>query len=96
MFWHWRDDHLLLDVKVQPRAPGDSWGELLGERIKVRIKAPPVAGKANIHLCKWLAKEFAVSKAAVSMVAGEHSRDKRVCIIAPQRLPAGIKAAAGR
>jgi len=60
---------------------------LHGERLKIRISAPPVDGKANSMLLAFLAKSFGVSKREVVLVSGQTSRQKRVAISAPRQLP---------
>ncbi|HEX3376398.1 MAG TPA: DUF167 domain-containing protein [Candidatus Acidoferrales bacterium] len=65
-------------VRVQPRASCD---ELAGEyqnALKIRLTAPPVDDRANEALRKFLASRLNVPMAAVRIVAGEHSRTKRV------------------
>lgn len=74
---HWDGDDLVLALRVQPRASADGI-EPFGERLKVRITAPPVDGKANGHLCRYLAKCLGVPRSAVVIEAGQSSRDKRV------------------
>ncbi len=86
-FWRWQDGDILIDVKVQPRASRDGWAEVLGERIKIKITAPPVDGKANSHLCAWLGGQFGVAKSAVTVESGMTGRDKRLRIQNPRRLP---------
>ena len=86
-WYQWLDDDLLLAVRVQPRASRDEIVGPLGEQLKVRITAPPVDGKANAHLCKYLAKAFGVARSAVSLESGETGRDKRLRIRSPQKLP---------
>ncbi len=91
--YRWEGEHLILRVRVQPRASRD---ELVGwqdGRLRVRITAPPVAGKANACLCQFLATVFQVPKARVIMLAGETGRDKRFRITAPRRLPPEIEPA---
>ncbi|MEO5362818.1 MAG: DUF167 domain-containing protein [Magnetococcus sp. DMHC-8] len=49
-----------------------------GSAVRLALTAPPVEGAANRALCQWLADELRVAKGRVSVVAGEHARDKRV------------------
>ena len=89
-WYQWQDDDLLLSVRVQPKASRD---EIIGPHenaLKIRITAPPVDGKANTHLIKFLAKTFGVPKSRVEIVSGESGRLKRLRIQAPTALPAGI------
>jgi hypothetical protein len=50
---------------------------------KLRLAAPPVEGRANAALIRWLAEAFGVRQAAVRIVQGETSRTKRVAIDDP-------------
>ena len=67
-----------LCVRLQPRAGRT---EVVGERegvVVIRVAAPPVDGRANEALCAFIAERAGVPKRAVSVVAGERSRDKVV------------------
>ncbi|MBC9252708.1 YggU family protein [Pseudomonas alcaligenes] len=89
MGWYrWDGEDLLLDCHLQPKASKDEFAGLHGERLKIRLTAPPVEGKANAQLLAFLGKEFGVAKSQVSLESGELNRHKRVRIRAPQRLPA--------
>jgi uncharacterized protein (TIGR00251 family) len=89
-WYRWEGRDLILHVRIQPRASQDTFADLQGERLRIRITAPPVDGKANTHLCRFLAEAFQVPKSSITLVAGATSRDKRLRIQAPRRLPAGI------
>lgn len=89
MSWHyWENEVLILNLHLQPKASKDEWSGLHADRLKLRITAPPVDGKANQHLIAWLAKEFGVSKTACVLISGECGRQKKVAIRLPQRFPA--------
>ncbi|HED33505.1 MAG TPA: YggU family protein [Gammaproteobacteria bacterium] len=90
-FYEWHNETLIIRIKVQPRASKDAFCEVLGDRLKVRITAPPIDGKANQHLIKFLAKQFKVSKSQVRLLSGECSREKRFEISSPEKLPAFIQ-----
>jgi len=92
-WYRWQDEALLLRVRVQPRAKRDELIGPQGGHLKVRITAPPVDGKANDHLCRFLAKEFGVPQFRVELLAGDQTRLKRVRIHAPRKLPAPIASA---
>ncbi|SMF96260.1 hypothetical protein SAMN02949497_3652 [Methylomagnum ishizawai] len=83
----WQGGDLILDLHVQPRAAKSEIAGFFGERLKIRIAAPPVDGKANQRVIDFLAETFAVPKRDVVLLAGESSRDKRVRIASPKRLP---------
>jgi uncharacterized protein (TIGR00251 family) len=80
-------DDLILRLRVQPRAPRNqlAWQ---GEQLKLRITAPPVDGKANTHLCGYLAGLFGVAKSDVEIMSGETGRDKRIRVRRPAKFPA--------
>lgn len=69
-------DGLVLRLYIQPKASRDSIVGLHGDELKVAITAPPVDGRANAHLTKYLAKQFRVAKAVI--IEGELGRHKRV------------------
>ncbi|QYK00571.1 DUF167 family protein YggU [Shewanella psychrotolerans] len=81
---------LLLKLYIQPKASRDQIVGPHGDELKVAITAPPVDGKANAHLSKYLAKQFKVPKGSIVIEKGELDRHKQVRIIAPKLLPAEI------
>jgi uncharacterized protein (TIGR00251 family) len=89
-WYQWDGEDLLLAVHVQPRASADSLEGTHGERLKIRLTAPPVDGKANSHLIRFLARHFGVPRRQVQLLSGESSRAKRIRIQRPRQLPAGI------
>ena len=72
--------NLELDIRVQPRAGPQCVIEIDGERITVRVTAPPESGKANDAVVSLLAKRLGVPKRSVQIVRGHKSRDKRISI----------------
>lgn len=92
-WYRWDGDALILDIHVQPRASHDAVAGPHGERLKIRISAPPVDGKANQHLIGFLARLCAVPRSRVELVRGGSGRDKRVRITRPAKLPPGVEAA---
>lgn len=94
-WFRWQGETLIIDLRVQPRASRDEIAGPQGPRLKVRITAPPVDGKANAHLLKLLAKQFRVPRSAVRLMRGENGRDKRIAIDAPQHLPSAMGITAG-
>lgn len=91
----WRRDgaDIVLQVLVQPRASRERFGEVVGDRIKITLTAPPVEGAANEALCAFLAKQFGVPKSRVVLESGETGRRKRARIVAPVKLPPALDAA---
>ena len=86
-YFRWDGEDLILDCHLQPKASSDEFAGLQGERLKIRLTAPPVDGKANAHLIAFLAKAFGISKSQVSLISGELNRQKRVRLHGPKKLP---------
>jgi uncharacterized protein (TIGR00251 family) len=75
-----KDGAIIFAVRVIPRS---SRSEITGEHdgaLKVKLAAPPVDGAANEELIALLAKEFGVSKSAVTIVGGQTSKTKTVSV----------------
>ena len=47
---------ILIHIKAQPKASKIQVSGLYGDQIKIRLAAPPVDGKANEELLRFLAK----------------------------------------
>lgn len=70
----------VLELHVQPGAARSEFAGMHGERIKVRLAARAIDGKANQALVEFLAAHYGVAKRDVRIVAGLKSRRKRVLI----------------
>ncbi|AHF05201.1 DUF167 family protein [Marichromatium gracile] len=94
MSWYrWNGEDLELSLRVQVRAPRDAFvgPDPGGEYYRVRIKAPPVDGKGNQALRRFVADAFGVAPSRVTLIGGEHARYKRLRIEAPQQLPLPVE-----
>jgi hypothetical protein len=80
-------DALVLALHVQPGAKRTEVGGVHGEALKLRRAAPPVDGKANAALLRFLADAFGVPLRNVALLRGEASRAKQVRIEQPARRP---------
>lgn len=65
-------------VKVIPRAKRDEMVGIENDALKIRLNAPPVEGRANEALIKFLAQMLNIARANVEIVRGETSRNKVV------------------
>ena len=74
------EEGVMLAVKVVPYAKTPSIAEVIGERLKIRVSAPPEGGKANASVCKLLADKLDVPARSVTIVQGNRSQEKTVCI----------------
>jgi hypothetical protein len=71
-------DGVVIKARVIPRASKSCLAGTRGDELVVRLHAPPVEGAANAELIDVIAAALDVPKRAVSIVAGERSRQKRV------------------
>jgi uncharacterized protein (TIGR00251 family) len=72
----------LLSVRAQPGAKKTEIAGDYNGAVKIKLAAPPVDGKANEALCRFVAEALGVPKSAVSIKSGASSRDKVVAIAA--------------
>jgi uncharacterized protein (TIGR00251 family) len=78
----------ILKVYLQPKS---SRNEIVGpyrDGIKVKITAPPVEGKANEGLIRFLAKAWNLAPSSIEIVRGHHTREKILRI--QGSIPAGV------
>lgn len=85
--WRQEGEDIVLFCHLQPSARTTELAGLHDGRLKIRIQAPPVEGKANTVLIHFLSKLFGVPKRRVLIESGELNRQKRVRIIAPANNP---------
>ncbi len=70
-------------IAAQPGAPRT---EVVGEHdgcLKLRVAAPPVEGRANDEIVRFLGERLSVPKRSVRLVSGAGARRKRFAIDAP-------------
>jgi uncharacterized protein len=78
----------ILKVYLQPKS---SKNEIVGpyrDGIKVKITAPPVEGKANEGLIRFLAKTWDLPPSSIEIIRGHHTREKTLRI--QGSMPAGF------
>jgi uncharacterized protein (TIGR00251 family) len=69
-----------LRIKAVPRASKNEIQGLHDGALKIRLTTPPVDGKANQALIKFLSKQLAISKSQIELIQGETSRGKTLRI----------------
>jgi uncharacterized protein (TIGR00251 family) len=74
-------DGVVITVRVIPRASRAGLAGTRGDALLVRLQSPPVEGAANDELVEVLAKALQVPRRAVTIVAGDRSRQKRVRVV---------------
>lgn len=93
--WYRRNgETLTLTLHIQPGAKRTEVAGLHGESLKIRLAAPPVEGRANEALLKFIAASFGVPLRQVELKQGGQSRHKVLLVtgskVEPESLlPAG-------
>ncbi len=70
-------------IAAQPGAPRT---EVVGEHdgcLKLRVCAPPVEGRANDEIVRFVAQRLSLPRRSVRLVSGSSSRRKRFALDAP-------------
>ena len=71
-----------ITVRVTPRMAKDQIYDILDDgTIKIRLTAPPVAGKANKALIRYLAETLEIPASWIEIIAGHNSHDKLISIL---------------
>lgn len=90
MYYQWDHSVLILQCRIQPRAGTDAFAGVVGDALKIRIRAVPADGEANRQLRRFLAGQFRVAQEQVQILSGSSSRNKRVAIDRPGEIPASL------
>lgn len=77
----------LLDIHVHPGARISEIVGQHGDRLKIKISAPPADNAANEALIEFIAKAAAVPRSRVKLIRGQSSRLKTLAVEDP---PAGF------
>lgn len=77
------DGYIILNVRIIPRASKDAIQGRMGDALKIRIHAPPVDGKANAYLVKFLSKHWNIPRNSLEILSGETGRNKQLRISDP-------------
>jgi uncharacterized protein (TIGR00251 family) len=79
--WYQRSgDIITLTLHVQPGAKQTNVAGLHGEALKIRLAAPPIEGRANEALLRFIANHFGVPLRNVELKQGGQSRHKRIAV----------------
>jgi uncharacterized protein YggU (UPF0235/DUF167 family) len=89
-FW-WEENTLVINILGKPSARTDSIGKPKGHQLKVSVTAAPKLGRATDHMVQFLAGEFGVKPAAITVVYGRMNFNKQLRIEAPTKLPSVIR-----
>lgn len=89
--WYRRDgESLSLTLHVQPGAKRTEISGLHGEALKIRLAAPPIEGRANEALLRFIADKFGVPMRQVELKQGGQSRHKVVMVTGSKVAPESV------
>jgi uncharacterized protein (TIGR00251 family) len=72
---------IYIRFKVHPGTPKTEITEIMEDKtVKINVASPPIGGKANGELVRFIAKEFEVPLSAVKIISGAGGRIKLVKI----------------
>ena len=74
---------LILEIKVTPRSGRATFTLDATGKLKAFLKSPPEDGKANRELIQMLAQALSCPQAALIIVSGATSRNKKIKIDLP-------------
>lgn len=86
----WLKNHqkgTVLQLYIQPGAATNQVAGIHGERLKVKIKAPPVDGAANEGVIDYFSEILMIPKAKIFLIRGESSRQKDLLVeLSPEKV----------
>jgi uncharacterized protein (TIGR00251 family) len=75
------DGGAYLKLRVSPGAKSTGIKGLYGEEaVRLSVAAPPIEGRANVEIERYLARLLGVSRSGVVVAKGVQSRDKLVFV----------------
>ncbi len=78
MWYNIENDLITINIKALPNSSKNIIAEVIGDKLKVKIKAPAVENAANKELVKFLSKTFKISKTDIQFVGGMTSKQKKL------------------
>lgn len=86
--WYRRNGEVLtLTLHIQPGAKRSEVAGLHGDALKIRLAAPPIEGRANEALLKFVADLCGVPVREVELKQGAQSRHKVVAVTGSRVTP---------
>jgi uncharacterized protein (TIGR00251 family) len=71
---------IVLQLHIQPGARRSQIVGVHGQRLKIALQAPPVDGKANDALIRFLSDTLDIGRSRITLISGDTSREKNVAI----------------
>lgn len=75
-----KSDRATIRLRVQPGAKRDAIRDFADGVLRVSVTAPPLEGRANEAVLRFIAEILGVRRSRVSLVSGETSREKVIAI----------------
>ena len=72
---------VVLMVMAAPRSSKTEIVEIQQDRVKIKVKAPPVDGEANSALVEYLSKTFKIPKKSVILEKGQTGKQKSFLLL---------------
>ncbi len=69
-----------LFIKLKPNAPRDTIIGVIEQQLVVAVAAAPVENKANQRLIKFIAKLAQVAPSCITLISGQHHRNKTLLL----------------
>ena len=86
-WFRWQGNDLILRLRITARTGRDGFVGVVNECLKVRIAAAPVQGRGNARLIDFLARQFDIPRARITLVQGHKSKTKLLRLNAPAKIP---------
>ncbi len=74
------DKGTIINVRLIPRGSTNKIIGVLDDAIKIKLQAPPIEGKANKALIKFLSKQLKVPASHIAIITGKTNRNKRILV----------------
>jgi len=71
-------EEVVISIRVETRSSRPGVAGQYGDGLKVRLKSPPVEGRANRELIEILSDELNIPKSNVEIISGKTSKNKLV------------------
>lgn len=73
-------DGFVIKIHIVPNSSKTQIVGQHGDKLKIKIKAPPVDGKANEEIIQFFCKKFGLKKNQAELVTGHTSKSKNILL----------------
>lgn len=92
VWFRWKGLHLLLSVHIQVNTKQSQLVGIFNDRLKIRLAAQAIDGKANTELSRFLARQLNVASSKVIISKGTSLKYKQLDIeLSSAELPDALK-----